>query len=151
MLKSWKVWAAAVILVLAVGSRPLLAADQTAYALVDKLAQFFDTTAKSATINADDIDRSLNDLYAQANTAKWGHQIDDQFYNRYTRMLRIFKLATSTEDQSEVLHPLAQQEYVAFVKDVTGKKIDGEVEMPVLAQAITQELESMKKSLDQKK
>jgi hypothetical protein len=139
-----------VILVVVAASQPLLAADQTGTALVDKLSQLLNKTATSSVLDGNELNKSLSDLYAAVNGAKWEHRVDDRFHSRYTRVLEIFKLAISTEDISEILHPLAQREYVAFVKDVTGRTIDGEVSMPVLAQAITQELESMKKSQEQK-
>jgi hypothetical protein len=135
------------MLVVAVGSQPLLADDHSGNVLVDKLVQVLDNAARSTVLNPSDINKSLDDLKAQVTTAKSEHQVDDLFYNRYTRVLRMCKLATA-HDEGDTL---AQQEYAAFVKDVTGKKIDAEVAMPVLVQAINQELESLKKSLDQKK
>jgi hypothetical protein len=117
---------------------------------VDKLVLLFNQTANATTVHPDQVSKSLAEMMNLARAAKAEHRIDDQFFERYSRVLRMFKLAT-TNDDGDILKPMAQQEYAAFIKDVTGKAVEGQPSISALAQAVTQELESLKKSLDQKK
>jgi len=151
MPRSWNLWIVTVIVALGLWVQPLsAAADQAGYVLVDKLVLLFNQMASSTTLDPDQVSKSLAEIMSLARTAKAEHRIDDQFFERYSRVLRMIKLAT-IKDEGDILKPLAQQEFAAFIQDVTGKKVEGQPTIPLLAQAITQELESLKKSLDQKK
>ena len=77
-------------------------------------------------------------------------RIDQQFFDRYARILRIIKLVI-TEDKAEILKPISGPECASFVKDVTGKAVEGDANLAVTAQAIGKELENLKKYLDQKR
>jgi hypothetical protein len=151
MPRSWNLWIATIIVALSLGVQPLPAApDQAGYVLVDKLVLLFNQMASSTTLNPDQVSKSLAEIMNLARTAKAEHRIDDQFFERYSRVLRMFKLVT-TKDEGDILKPMAQQEYAAFIRDVTGKKVESQPTIGELAQAITHELESLKKSLDQKR
>jgi len=151
MLRTMRVWVGALLLssVLSSGARAALAADQAGYVLVDKLVLFFNQTANSTTARYDTINQFIRTMMAEAKAAKAERRIDEEFFNRYTRVLRIFKLRI-TEDKEGILDPIIDAEYTAFVREVTRKKVQGTPSIAVLAQAVTQELENLKKLLDQK-
>ncbi len=121
--------------------RPTLAAGsaRTDRMLVDKLVVLFEQMAQ----NPIKIDLVLDELMASAKKAKAEQRIDGQFYDRYSRLLLIFKLMT-LEDKEGILRSIGDRECVAFIKDVQGGAAPSECTVPLLAKAITQELESLK-------
>ncbi|MGD0501084.1 MAG: hypothetical protein ABSC23_21960 [Bryobacteraceae bacterium] len=151
MLRTVRMCVGALLLTLALsGGTRAAAADQAGYALVDKLVLFFNETASSTVAHYDVINDFINETMAQAKAARAEQRVSQEFYDRYTRVLRIFKLRI-TDDKEGVLAPIADQEYIAFVKAVTGKELHTAPSIAVLAQAVMQELENLKKLLDQQR
>lgn len=151
MLRTMRVWVGALLLtlVLSSGAQASLAADQAGYVLVDRLVLFFNQTANSTTARHDTINQAITEMMGLAKAAKAEQRIGQEFFDRYTRVLRIFKLRI-TDDKEGILGPIADEEYTAFVREVTRKKVQGTPSIAMLAQAVTQELENLKKLLDQK-
>ena len=145
MLRTMRVWVGALLLtlVLSSGARAAVAADQAGYVLVDRLVVFFNQTANSTTARYDTINQAITEMMAQAKAAKAEQRIDQEFFDRYTRVLRIFKLRI-TDDKEGILGPIADQEYIAFVKAATGKELRGAPTIAVLGQAVTQELANLR-------
>lgn len=125
------------------------AADQAGYLLVDKLVFQFNQMANSPEVSYEQVNGALKEMMGLARKAKAEQRIDVQFFERYARILRIIKLVI-TEDQEHILAPVTGPVCASFVKDVTGKTVDGEANLSVTAQAITKELENLKKYLDQR-
>jgi hypothetical protein len=112
--------------------------------LLDKLVLFFNQTANSTTARYDTINETISAMMAQVKAAKAERRIDDEFFNRYARVLRILKLKI-TQDQEEILGDVAHQEYIAFVKAATGKELRDAPSTAVLAQAAFHELANLRR------
>ncbi len=110
----------------------------TAAVLVEKLVVLFEQMASSKA----KVDPVLDDLMASVKKARAEQRIDDRFYARYTRLLRVFKLVT-LEDREGILRPIADRECTQFIKDVEGTS-PAECTIPAVAKAITRELQSLK-------
>jgi hypothetical protein len=149
MVCSWKVWIGVLVLALSIGVQSGLAADRAGYVLVDKLVVLFNNMASSPDVSYDQINTPITEMMLLAKKAKAEQRIDQQFFSRYARVLRIIKLVI-TEDKAEILKPISGLECASFVKDITGKTAEGDANLAVTAQAISKELENLKKYLDQK-
>jgi hypothetical protein len=149
MMRSWRVWIAVLVLTLSIGVQSGLASDRAGYVLVDKLVVLFNNMASSPDVSYDQINTPITEMMMLAKKAKAEQRIDQQFFDRYTRILRVIKLVI-IEDKAEILKPISGPECASFVKDVTGKAAEGDANLAVTAQAISKELENLKKYLDQK-
>ncbi len=118
---------------------PNPAPDKTDRVLVDKLVVLFEQMAQSPI----KIDAVLDELMASAKKARAEQRIDGQFFSRYTRLLRVFKLMT-LEDKEGILRPVTERECLALIRDVEGGGAPAECSVPALAKAVTRELESLK-------
>ncbi len=149
---SWRAWIGILVLALGIGIQSGLAADQAGYVLVDTLVVMFNKIASSHDASYDQINTPITEMMLLARKAKTEKRIDQQFFDRYARVLRIIKLVI-TEDKAEILKPISGPECASFVKDVTGHTMDNNsnLGLAVTAEAITKELEKLKKYLDQKK
>ncbi len=132
-----------------------LAADAAGYALVDKML----VLVEAINTAPPNVDQELQQMMAMAKKAKAEQRIDQQFFDRYTRLLRVVKLITMP-DREHILAPIADKEFSAFVRDVAGtsnsdqnpaKPSEGPPTIAALAKAITQELGGLKKHLDQQR
>jgi hypothetical protein len=132
-----------------IGTGQTPATNQAGYALLDRLVGFFHQTASSTTVSYHTINQAITEMMGRAKAAKAEQRIDEKFFSRYTRVLRIFKLRI-TEDKEGVLGRIIDQEYTAFVRDVTGKQPQGVPSIAMLSQAVTQELANLKKFLEQR-
>ncbi len=110
----------------------------TAAVLVEKLVVVFEQMATSKAR----VDPVLDDLMAFAKKARAEQRVDERFYVRYTRLLRVFKLVT-LEDREGILKPIADRECTQFIKDIEGTS-PAECTVPAVAKAITHELQSLK-------
>jgi hypothetical protein len=152
MLRTWKIKIGMLMLVIALAGQSALAAEQAGYVLVDKLVGLFNKMANSPDVSYDQINTAISEMMVTARQAKAEQRIDQQFFDRYSRILRVIKLII-IEDKAEILRPVSGPECTAFVRDITGQKIEGmgDANLAITAQAITKELENLKKYLDQKK
>ena len=148
-LKRVQLGALMLLFLVSIGTGQAMAVDQAGYVLLDRLVVFFNQTASSTTVSYHTINQAITEMMAQAKAAKSEQRIEEGFFNRYTRVLRLFKLRI-TDDKEGILGPITDQEYTAFVRDVTGKKLQGVPSIAMLSQAVTQELANLKKLLDQK-
>ncbi len=121
------------------GSAMAAGADRTDWVLVDRLVVIFEQMAQGPI----KIDMVLDEQMAAAKRAKAERRIDAAFFDRYTRLLRVFKLMT-IEDREGILRSIADRECVAFIRDIDGAGAPGDCSAPVLAKAIARELESLK-------
>lgn len=140
------------IVLITLAAQSALAAEQAGYVLVDKLVGLFNQMANSPDVSYDQINSAISEMMVTARQAKAEQRIDQQFFDRYSRILRVIKLVI-IEDKAEILRPISGPECAAFIRDVTGQKIKGtgEANLAMTAQAIAKELENLKKYLDQKK
>jgi hypothetical protein len=147
MLSSWKAVICVVVLAYGLLGQSALAADQAGYLLIDKLVVLFNQMASSQTASYEQVNTPISEMMVLARQARAEKRIDQQFFDRYARILRIIKLAI-IEDNAEILLPISGPECAAFVKDITGQKVEGATNLSALAQAITKELDNLKKYLD---
>jgi hypothetical protein len=103
--------------------------------------------AVSHNASYDQVNTPISEMMVLARQARAENRIDQQFFDRYARILRIIKLAI-IEDKAEILLPISGPQCAAFVKDITGQKVEGATNLSALAQAITKELDNLKKYLD---
>jgi len=147
MLRSWRALICAAILFCGFSGQSALAADQAGYLLIDKLVVLFNQLAISHNASYDQVNTPISEMMVLARHARTENRIDQQFFDRYARILRIIKLAI-IEDKAEILLPISGPQCAAFVKDITGQKVEGATNLSALAQAITKELDNLKKYLD---
>jgi hypothetical protein len=131
-------------MLLVYGLQPVFAAGTAGQLLVDKLSLLFNQMATSPDVSYEQINGPITEMMATAKKAKEEQRIGQEFYGRYTRLLRIIKLVI-TEDKEKILAPVADKECASFIKDVTGKEVPAEANLASLAQSITLELGNLKK------
>ncbi len=115
--------------------------DPAGRALVDKLVVLFEQVAQSPVPVK--IEATLDEVMASAKKARAEKRIEAGFFERYTRVVRVFKLVT-LDDKEGILRPIAEREFASFVKDVENVDAPQPVPLGTLARAITHELESLK-------
>jgi hypothetical protein len=135
----------AVAVSMLVGSSAL-AADKAGYVLLDKMVTQFNQMAQGPS-KGPEISKALDEMMALAKKAQAEKRIDETFFRRYTRVLMVMRLVTMDHSQG-ILVPLAEQQFAAFVKDVTGASGEGKTLVAELAKAIIQELDNLKRYLD---
>jgi len=148
MLCSWRAVIFIFVLICGLMTQPALAADQAGYLLIDKLVVLFNQLARSQNASYQQVNTPITEMMVLAKQAKAEQRLDQQFFDRYARILRIIKLAI-IEDNAGILLPISGPECSAFVKDITGQKVEGATNLAALAQAITKELDNLKKYLDE--
>jgi hypothetical protein len=119
------------------------AGDPAGYALLDKFVVQFEQMARQGT-NGAPIGAALEDMMSMARRARDEKRVDTAFFDRYTRLLRVFKLVTM-KDPEGILHPTVEREVEDLVGEVLGAKT---ADITSLARAMTQELDNLRKSLD---
>jgi len=119
------------------------AVDAAGYALIDKTVATFEKMAHGNS-STGDLDTALNEMMALARKAREQKQVSEDFYARYTRVVRLLRL-TTLSDPEGILTPTIESEISSFVQDVTGKP---SMNIGDLAEAISSELDRLKKSLD---
>ncbi|RPI23739.1 MAG: hypothetical protein EHM61_19015 [Acidobacteria bacterium] len=121
-------------------------ADRAGYVLIDKFVVLFEGITSSS---GGDVDPGLQEMMAMAKKAKAEGRLTQEFFDRYARLLMVVKLAM-IPDRERILAPLADIQFKAFVRDVSGAPVqDTPPSIAALAKAITQELDNLKKVLDQ--
>lgn len=139
---NWKPGLAAVLAV-ATWSTHTSAAAPAGYALLDKTVATFETLARGGSSSAD-LDGALDGMMSLAKKAYAQKQISGSFYTRYTRVVRVLRL-TTLKDPEGILTPTIEAEVSSFVRDVAGTP---STSIGDLAEAMSGELDSLKKSLD---
>jgi hypothetical protein len=128
-----------------------LAADDAGYVLLEKMAtQFQQIGPHTAPAH---LEAALNEMMASAKRAKAEARIDQEFFDRYVRVVRVVR-ALTLPDPEGILYPLLEKEIRAFVDDVLGPqatRATGASPMAEIASAIKKELDSLKLKLDQRK
>lgn len=134
----------ALLLTLAI-SGAASAADPAGYALLDRFVVQFEQMARQGTAAAA-FETALDEMMAMTRRAQKEARVDAVFIDRYSRLLRVLKLVT-TKDPEGILRPVAEREIGDLVQAVTGER---KTDIGSLAQAITLELDSLRKHLDGK-
>ena len=148
MLRSWRAVIFVVVLGCGLMAQSASAADQAGYMLIDKLVVLFNQLASSQNASYQQVNTPITEMMVLAKQAKAEQRLDQRFFDRYARILRIIKLAI-IEDNAGILLPISGPECSAFVKDITGQKVEGATNLAALAQAITKELDNLRKYLDE--
>jgi len=65
------------------------------------------------------VDERISNLFKEAKASREANLIDNIFFNRYRRVLMMYKLIVIPVFKHEVLEPLFRQAFVDFVHDVT--------------------------------
>jgi protein TonB len=114
--------------------------------LLDRLVNFFRRTGQAGASAYDAVQPPINELMQMARQSLAGRQIDQEFFDRYARILRLILLA-SIPDQGEVLLPTTSREFNSFIRDVTGKNVDasGASLLRELSSAMATEIDSLRK------
>ena len=89
-------------------------------ALIDKLQNIFDEAAVSSTAAWGKIVKSLEGLMREAREARDAVRLDEPFFKRYSRLIRVMKMAMM-EDPEQILQPVLLKEMGAFVQDILGQ------------------------------
>jgi hypothetical protein len=135
----------ALTLAVAVGpaSTDATAADPAGYALLDKFVAQFERMARQGTDGAQ-LDAAFGDMITLARKARDESRIDKSFFDRYARVVRVFKLATF-KDPDQILRPVVEREIGEFVRDVLGQE---KSDVGALAEAAVREIDNLRKYLD---
>ena len=121
------------------------AADPAGYALLDKFVVQFEQMARQGT-DGSQIDTALVNMMSMARTARDEKRVDATFFERYARLLRVFKFVTM-KDPEGILRPVVEREVGDLVLDVLGER---KVDIDSLARAMTRELDNLRKYLDKR-
>ena len=126
--------------------QPPVAVSQPGSVLLDRLVGFFKRTGQTTTGDYDAVQPAINELMQMARQSLADRRIDQSFFDRYARMLRLILLA-SIPDQGEVLQPTTSREFNSFIRDVTGKQSDasGARMLGDVSTAMATEIESLRK------
>ncbi len=127
-----------------------VAADDAGYVLLEKMAtQFQQIGEHSAPAQ---LETALADMMATAKRAKAESRIDQEFFDRYVRVVRVVR-ALTVPDPEGILRPILEKEITAFVASVLGPQAmqSPESSIAVIARAIKSELDALKARLDQRK
>lgn len=134
------------VITLAVWTTQARAADPAGYVLLDKTVGTFERMARQGS-SAADLESALAEMMALAKKARAEKRIDEAFFARYTRLIRILRL-TTLSDPEGILAPTIEREVTSFVGDVSGQPSS---DIGKLAEAMSVELDSLKNVLDASK
>jgi hypothetical protein len=121
------------------------AADPAGYALLDKFVAQFEQAARQGS-GGGPLEPALGEMMTLARKARDEQRIDAAFFDRYARVLRVFKLAT-LKDPDQILRPVVEREIREFVRDVSGEE---KADIGAFATAIAREIDSLRASLGSK-
>lgn len=134
------------VITLAVWTTQARATDPAGYVLLDKTVGTFERMARQGSSSAD-LESALSEMMALAKKARAEKRIDEAFFARYTRLIRILRL-TTLNDPEGILAPTIEREVTSFVGDVSGQPSS---DIGKLADAMSVELDSLKNVLDASK
>ena len=118
------------------------ATDPAGYALLDKFVAQFEQAARQGSGGVS-LDPALGEMITLARKAREEQRIDATFFDRYARVIRVFKLAT-IKDPDQILRPVVDREIREFVRDVSGEE---KADIGSFATAIAREIDSLRASL----
>lgn len=113
MIRAWKIGIGMAVLAILLAGQSARAAEQAGYVLVDKLVTLFNQMANSPDVSYDQINSASSEMMVMARQAKAEQRVDQQFFDRYSRILRLIKLVI-IEDKAEILRPISGPECAAF-------------------------------------
>jgi TonB family protein len=120
-------------------------APVTADSLLNQFTGFFDQAAKSGHVSFDQTYDAVSEMLDTAKQALAEKRIDQRFFDRYERLLRVTALGI-IPDRAGLLLPVTTPVIAAFVHDVTGSKLeDGSRSVGQMSAAISSEVQSLKK------
>lgn len=129
-----------------------LAGDDAGYVLLEKMTTQFQ--AMGAQTDGAQLQAALDGMMASAKLAKAEARIDQEFFDRYVRVLGVVRMLT-LKDPEGILVPLFDREIAAFVTSVLGSQATRApgtlTPMPEIARALKSELDSLKLGLDRRK
>ena len=129
-----------------------LAGDDAGYVLLEKITTQFQ--AMGAQTDGAQLQAALDGMMASAKLAKAEARIDQEFFDRYVRVLGVVRMLT-LKDPEGILVPLFDREIAAFVTSVLGSQATRApgtlTPMPEIARALKSELDSLKLGLDRRK
>lgn len=111
-------------------------------ALLDRFVVQFEQMARQGP-DPQQVETALGEMMAMARTARQESRVDGRFFDRYTRLLRVFRLVTM-KDPEGILRPIAEREVGDLVQDVLGER---KTDIGSLAMAITRELDGLRLGL----
>jgi hypothetical protein len=133
-----------IIILFAVLAPAAHAADPAGYALLDQyvacLKEFMENGGANKT------DEVLDPMMAAARKARDEKRIDATFFDRYTRVLAVFKLAI-LKDKERILSPIIDREIQSFSRDIMGRA-DIPPSIEVFASALAKEMDNLRTYLD---
>ena len=143
----WRLARTAFVLGVTVAAAGIIvaAADPAGYALLDKFVTQFEQAGRQGS-SGSALDPALGEMITLARKARDEQRIDTTFFERYARVIRVFKLAT-TKDPDQILRPLVEREIREFVRDVSGQE---KADIGAFAAAIAQEIDKLRASLGER-
>ena len=118
-------------------------------ALLDRLQNIFSKAAELQAMSGKEILSSLEGLMKEARKAREASSIEEPFFRRYIRLIRVLKMATM-EDPEQILQPIFLKEMGMFVRDILGggdPKHDIEVSISRFSNAVATELTRLRVEL----
>lgn len=129
-----------------------LAGDDAGYVLLEKVTTQIQQMGQQKVLDEAQLQAALDGMMASAKLAKAEARIDQEFFDRYVRVVRVLRVLT-LKDPEGILLPLFEKEVSSFVASVLGPQATGAAKtpMPEIARALKVELDSLKQRLDQRK
>jgi TonB family protein len=128
----------------------LFSSNKGGYVLLDRMVVAFNEMSGAGEIGESKINFALNGMMSEARKAKAQEKVDRYFYERYTKILRILKLAVIYDPEGILLN-LLRKESVEFIGEVKGEDFYRGKEdnlITLLAEVITEEISNLKGYLD---
>ncbi len=128
------------------------AGDDAGYVLLEKVTTQIQQMGQQKELDEAQLQAALDGMMASAKRAKAEARIDQDFFDRYVRVVRVIRVLT-LKDPEGILVPLFEKEVSSFVASVLGPQASGAARtpMPEIARALKVELDSLKQKLDQRK
>lgn len=118
------------------------------YALLDSLVTIFRDLPIDKGLKA--VSSRLENLLGDVQASREANQIDAVYYNRYRRILFIFKLIITPMKKNNLWEPIIFRELTAFVRDTTGENWEwgNKKSVPKMARALEEEFINLQIYLD---
>lgn len=124
-----------------------IGAAQTARAtLLDQFEGYFKQVAATGQAGFESMQSAFSEMMGTARQMLADKRIDQAFFDRYARMLRVTLLA-AFPDKGDILQPVIRAEAVRFIRDATGKNVDGPnpIGLGELSKALEVEIGNLRK------
>ncbi len=128
------------------------AGDDAGYVLLEKVTTQIQQMGQQRAPDEAQLQAALDGMMASAKLAKAESRIDQEFFERYARVVRVIRVLT-IKDPEGILLPLFEKEVSSFVTSVLGPQASGAAmtPMPEIARALKVELDALKQKLDRRK